>query len=256
MRSALTPEDASHVLVEATDLASSGASTTTVQGGGEVNWLWLAPHVGRGCALVIGDLTSSYQDGLSTHFDRIDKVPIASLRQADAGSTAAVLHSRLAYDDASVDCVVSNDLVGEWSPSGNSPLRDPHFGAAIAELRRLLRPGGFLFLSGQNARWHRALLRWGADESHKTGQTGRRRSTLHLGAARAMLAKAGFSETRAYFVEPSVRDAATVLPASRRAALAYERERLPRPNVPLRELWAASGLYELLYPDVFVLAVK
>jgi hypothetical protein len=38
--------------------------------------------------------------------------------------------------------------------------------------------------------------------------------------------------------------------------MAYERERMPRTNVSLRALWAAGGLYELLYPDAFIIAIK
>jgi hypothetical protein len=113
-----------------------------------------------------------------------------------------------------------------------------------------------LFVSGPNARWHRALLRWRAAEWSQFVQSDRSGGSLRLGAARRALANAGFSETRAYFVEPSAGDVATVIPACRRAVLAYERERLPRSKVPLRALWAAGGLYELLYPDAFVLAIK
>ena len=89
----------------------------------------------------------------------------------------------------------------------------------------------------------------------RDGLAGRAGAALHLGTARRVLAGTGFSETRAYFVEPSSGDVATVVPACRRAACAYERERLPHSNVRWRAWWAAGGLYELLYPAVFVLAI-
>jgi hypothetical protein len=220
------------------------------------NWLWFAPAVGRSSALVIGEIAPSYLRGLSTHFERIETTTLASLHRVVACSDAMASGSApLAFGEGSMDCVISTDLVHGWSGSRQSPFRDPQFVAALTELRRLLRPGGVLFLSGENARWHRALLRGRAEEPARNGRGGRTGAALHLGTARKALAGAGFSETRAYFVEPSVGDIATVVPACRDAALAYERERLPRTNVPWRALWAAGGLYELLYPDVFVLAI-
>lgn len=220
------------------------------------NWLWFAPAIGRSSALVIGEIAPSYLRGLSIHFERIEKIPIASLHQAVAGSDATALGGALAaFGEGSMDCVISMDLVRGWSDSTQSPFRDPKFVAVLQQLRRVLRPGGVLFLSGENARWHRALLRWRAGEHARSAPAGRTGAALHLGTARKVLAGTGFLETRAYFVEPSAGDVATVVPACRRAARAYERERLPRTNVRWRALWAAGGLYEYLYPDVFVLAI-
>jgi SAM-dependent methyltransferase len=219
------------------------------------NWLWFAPSVGRSNALVIGDITPSYLRGLSTHFDRVEKLPVASLHRAVAPPDSKASAGTLLYDNGSMDCVVSTNLVNAWPESGHSPFQDHRFVAALTELCRVLRPGGVLFLSGPNARWHRAL-RWRAAQWGRFVQSDRSGGSLRLGAARQALARAGYSETRAYFVEPSVGDVANVIPACRRAAMAYERERLPRTSVPLRTLWAAGGLYELLYPDAFVLAIK
>ena len=221
---------------------------------GAANWLWLAPRVGRSRALVIGEIPPLHKRGLSAHFKQVENVPVASLHYAAPLDSKANHSANLLYEDASVDCVVSTDLVNAWSTSRHSPFRDPRLVAALTELRRLLTPGGVLFLSGPNAKWHRALLRRGVGEWSRFVRSGHTGPSLHLGPARNALARAGFSETRAYFVERSVGDA--IVPACRRATMAYERERMPRTNVSLRALWAAGGLYELLYPDAFILAIK
>ena len=207
------------------------------------NWLWFAPAIGHTSALVIGDISPSYLRGLSPHFERIERIPVASLYRAVVRSDPRAPGSiRFVFGEASMDFVIATDLVSGWSDSGRSPFRDPRFVAALTDIRRLLRPGGVLFLSGHNARWHRRLLR-------------RQGPGLRLGEAKRALMRAGFAETRAYFVEPSVGDVAAVVPACRQAAVAYERERAPRHGVPWRALWAAGALYESLYPDAFVLAI-
>ena len=221
---------------------------------GAANWLWLAPRVGRSRALVIGEIPPLYKRGLSANFEQVENVPVASLHYAATLDSKANHSAKLLYEDASVDCVVSTDLLNAWPDADHSPFRDPRFVAALTELRRLLTPGGVLFLSGPNARWHRALLRRRVGEWSPFVRSGHTGPSLRLGQARSALTRAGFSETRAYFVERSVGDA--VVPACRRATVAYERERIPRTILSLRELWAASGLYELLYPDAFVLAIK
>jgi SAM-dependent methyltransferase len=186
---------------------------------------------------VIGDITPAHARGLATRFDRIERMPLGYLEQVIAPSDpSAPCGGKPMHGDGSVDCVLSDDLVAKWSDSSRSPFRDPRFARVLSEIQGLLRPGGCLFLSGRNARWFGALLRRG-------------QPYFHLGAARAALAEAGFSETRAYFA-----DQFSVVPACRRAVRAYER--LPGAGSAVRTWWAAGGLYELLYRDAFVLAIK
>ncbi|HKE84491.1 MAG TPA: hypothetical protein VKB50_12095 [Vicinamibacterales bacterium] len=250
MHSILTPFDAAGPHDEPDDARSKVSSTSRDQGmsvftrlGGEVNWLWFAPAAGRACALVIGEITPPYRRGLSTRFDRVERIPLTTLQRVAVSDESGASHARLTYDDGTVDGVVSVDLVTTWSHVHRSPFQDPQFGVVLAELRRLLRPGGFLFLSGPNPRWHRTLLRRDTSERALSG--------LNLRDARAAMAGAGFSETQAYFVEPF-----SVVPACRRAAFAYERQRWPRTHAFMRGLWAAVGLHDLLYPEAFILAIK
>jgi hypothetical protein len=193
---------------------------------------------------VIGDVPASHEQGLATRFNRIDKISVSCLHKLSAAAPSnGSTDNKLMYEDGSIDGVISNDLVNQWPVSERSPFRDPRLLAVLSECRRLLRPGGFLFLSGRNARAHGASRRAGA--------------CLALGEARRAFARVGFSDNRTYFVEPSVVDAvAAVIPANRAAALAHERQRLPRSDVAMRMLCALTGYYERLYPDAFILAVK
>lgn len=227
------------------------------------NWLWVAPDIGRACVLIVGEIAPSYRRGLAARFERVEQIPVVALQKiaasADAksdGSAQLPYETQLPYEDGSVDCVISTDLVNRWSASRQSPFRDARFVTVLAELRRVLRPNGVLFLGGRNARWYRSWLMLRAEEWASARQAPCSRPFLPVGAARGALAGAGFSEIRAYFVEPSITDPLTVLPATRRAALAYERSRWPRHNVFLRSLSAAGGAYHFLYPDAFVLGIK
>jgi hypothetical protein len=227
------------------------------------NWLWVAPDVGRACVMIVGEVAPSYRRGLAARFERVEQIPVVELQKlaasidATSERRAPLPYSRqLPYEDGSVDCVISTDLVNHWSESRQSPFRDARFVAVLAELRRVLRADGVLFLGGRNARWYRSWLLLRAEDWASGRQPPYTRPFLPVGAARGALAGAGFSEIRTYFVEPSITDPLTVVPASRRAALAYERSRWPRYNVFLRSLSAAGGAYHVLYPDAFVLGIK
>jgi len=224
------------------------------------NWLWVAPDVGRALALVVGEISTVYRRGLATRFARVEQIPVLSLRAiASTDGEASRADARLPYDDGSVECVISTNLLNGWSESRQTSFRDRRFVAALSELRRVLRPDGVLFLGGRNARWYRVWLPLGAEDGHLMRSAPNApcaRPFLPVGSARGALADAGFSEVRTYFVEPSIADPVTVVPASRRAAMAYERNRWPRRGGILRSLSAAGGLYSLLYPDAFVLGIK
>jgi len=267
MKSAIAVTDTTDPRTQTTDVVPSRSSDMprgdhTASAGPEsaANWLWVAPDVGRALALVVGEISPVYRRGLATRFARVDEIPVFSLHEvasvADGESRAG---AHLPYDDGSVDCVISTDLVNRWSDSRQPPFRDPRFVTALAELRRVLRPNGVLFLGGRNAQWYRAWLPLGAEDgpaSRYAPHVPRVRPFLQIGSARGAMAGAGFSEVRAYFVEPSIAVPLTVVPASRRAAMAYERSRWPRGNVLLRSLSAAGGMYQLLYPGAFVLGIK
>ena len=127
------------------------------------NWLWVAPDIGRACVLIVGEISLSYRRGLAARFERVDQIPMAALQKIAAsvdatsdGRAQLAYETQLPYEDGSIDCVISTDLVNRWSESRQSPFRDARFVAVLAELRRVLRPSGVLFLGGRNARWYRA----------------------------------------------------------------------------------------------------
>lgn len=267
MKFALGVTDTSDLRTDTTEIAPDrsadvACTSHSLSSGpeGAANWLWVAPDAGRACALVVGEISAVYQRGLATRFERVDQIPVAALRQVAASADVrSFSRGQLPYDDGSVDCVISTDLVNHWSESTQPPFGDARFVAALSELRRVLRPNGVLFLGGRNARWYRAWLPMGAEEwppFRHASHAPCTRPFLQVGSARGALGGAGFSEIRAYFVEPSIADPLTVVPASRRAAMAYERNRWPRGNVLLRSLSAAGGMYQFLYPDAFVLGIK
>ena len=228
---------------------------------GAANWLWVAPECGRALALVIGEISPVYRRGLATRFTRVEQIPVLSLHEITSSETeASRADAQLPYDDSSVDCVISTNLLNGWIESGPTSFRDPRFVAALSELRRVLRPNGVLFLGGRNARWYRVWLPLGAENGKPLRSAphalGGARPFLPVGSARGALADAGFSEVRTYFVEPSIADPLTVVPANRRAVMALERGRWPRRSGILRSLSAAGGMYSFLYPDAFVLGIK
>jgi SAM-dependent methyltransferase len=267
MKSALGVTDPTDLREPRTDIQRGRSAAETDRGdqtasaGPEsaANWLWVAPDVGRALALVVGEISPVYRRGLATRFARVEQIPVAALHTAASPEHDGRRAALLPYDDSSVDCVISTDLVNRWFDSPQPPYRDPRFVAALAELRRVLRSNGVLFLGGRNAQWYRAWLPLGGEDGPALRYAPRVpfvRPFLQVESARGAMAGAGFSDTRAYFVEPSIADPLTVVPASRHAAMAYERSRWPRGNMLLRSLSAAGGMYRLLYPDAFVLGIK
>src|SRR4029450_10528492 len=76
------------------------------------NWLWFAPAIGHTSALVIGDISPSYLRGLSPHFERIERIPVASLYRAVVRSDPRAPGSiRFVFGEASMDFVLRADSV-------------------------------------------------------------------------------------------------------------------------------------------------
>lgn len=121
---------------------------------------------------------------------------------------------------------------------GRGPAREE-----LAEVRRLLRPGGTALFAAQNRWWY-----------------GRRRATSHAASTMSLrcaerIRAAGFGDVRAYWVEPSLAIPRNVIPASVDRVRDFEDWRaLDTGRGPARSLALAAGLHWALYPAVLFVA--
>jgi SAM-dependent methyltransferase len=155
---------------------------------------------------------------------------------AQAGASA------LPYHNATFDCVVWDGALGR-RVGGVTTVDPPAVVAAVlAECRRVLRPGGCLYVGIATGPVPGRVLPAGAILSALVRVVirlirlvplwaWRRRATLQvrrferLALARAiprLLRAAGFSRVRAYYIDPSFQQPWSIIPARRRAVLAYE----------------------------------
>lgn len=161
---------------------------------------------------------------------RLDQEGVDNVRIFAGGSEAV-----LPYVDRCFDGVVMN-LVLEWCAVLSSAPHVQVQRAYLAEIARVLRPGGFLFLSTKN-RFAMRLLMGGRDEHMANKRFGsalpraigrlimghhRPRGYLHsFNALRRMIREAGFSVQAAYWAIPEMRWPTRLVPldnASVRAA--------------------------------------
>lgn len=130
---------------------------------------------------------------------------------------------RLPYRDQSFDLVICN-LVLEWSAS-RDPLERPEAGQEryLAEMARVLKPGGFLYLSTKNRfalryllggrdehvhneRFGSALPRWLMRSYLSLRMRGRPQGVLHsYPMLRKMLQRAGMEPTQSFWAAPEMR---------------------------------------------------
>lgn len=214
------------------------------------NVLWLVQLERWDAALDVLGGAGTIADALRAHFGRVAAVEstpagVETLRERFAGEpgaggvTVEARHAALPalpFADGEFDCLTLHDAL-DRVPTGE---RDRLF----RECRRVLRPGGCLYVAAPNAGWHRRL----------------RRSAPGAGAvwparlARA-LGEAGFRETRLYYLEPSLRYPLAFVPATVPALLAFEQRgaRLTR-TTRVRLALVRAGLHPLLYQSVAALA--
>lgn len=146
--------------------------------------------------------------------------------------------------------------LAEGSPRVTLPFADGAFGlitlyghcpskSGVAELRRLLAPGGTLLLAASN--WWWKGRQW-------SGRFRAEPADATLAYAKS-LREVGFAEVCPYWVEPSLAIPRNLIPADGSRARQFEeiRAREWGPS-PLRSLAAAAGLSAVLYPALLFVA--
>ena len=206
------------------------------QAASRANWLWLVPMPSWNHAVEIAPATSRLPGALDQHFARVDRVNIDKAW-------------RLAFDDASVDCIALHD-------SGNA-VSTPAGASLLAECHRVLAPGGWLYFAINNhqsiTRWHGSRLAWFKQLARDIVTRRSPARAMNLATDRA-IEMAGFAHARRYFAAPSEAAQRILIPAERSAVIAQERlDRALSKNRPLRSVLANFGLYDALYPVRIVL---
>lgn len=210
-------------------------------------------------------------DIAQAHFCRIrfDQEGVDNVRVTAGGAEAS-----LPYADNAFDGVVMN-LVFEWCAIRSRLPHDQVQQAYLAEIARVLKPGGFLFLSTKN-RFALRLLTGGRDEHMANKRFGsalpraigaalmgraRQHGYLHsFNALRRMIEHAGFSIEKPYWAVPDMRwpvryvpfDDASVSETQRDPSLKFGGTRIHRLTKLLPAAWVkhlAPGLVFLARRD-------
>ena len=129
-------------------------------------------------------------------------------------------------------------------------------GQVFGECRRVLRPGGCLYLGIAVAAWPGRPVGAGrlvAGLPQPVSDGVRRLDRLSLvRTMRRLLRQAGFSSVQVFYIDPSYHQPWGIIPARRGAVLVYEKRQSAR--VGLRRWLAWLGLHPLLYGSHMFLA--
>jgi glycosyltransferase involved in cell wall biosynthesis len=199
------------------------------------NWLWLMEIPHWEAALEVVASQATLHRGLAARFRTV-----TTLTRSDFGRTT----QRLPAADQSFDLIAIHGawaLLTDRSSSGMSAAR------VIAECRRILKPGGCLYIGDDNPDWFRRLSHWPGS------YRGNIRRLPYL------LRSAGFHMVRTYYADPSFDDPTRIVPTTRAAMVAHERfaTSLTAPlRSWLRRVLVLAGLHRMLEPSLLVLASK
>lgn len=223
------------------------------------NWVWLCEIERRDAALDIAAGTSAMPLALSRHFDVVHQIAMSAevaeltrVRSAEDGmdnveSAVADEPFALDYPDESFDCVTLHGTLeardrGPFTVE-SSRARDMRI---LREARRLLRPGGWLYVATSNPLWygrvrHPFLLARGVRVLHR--------------ASPAFVAAAGFADVRTLYAFPTHERPQALIPATRSAALAFESiDERGQLGARVRRAAGWTPLYRALVPSLVYLA--
>ncbi|MCH7491553.1 MAG: hypothetical protein IID05_12780 [Gemmatimonadetes bacterium] len=190
------------------------------------NWIWLAGGLSaRKHVLEIKGGTTTLTDALTTHFSEVTTLcpPASALHAHDATSGCVTLHG------------VLDSLAAELP----SPQRERRYFRLFQQTRRVLRPGGCLYVGMANPNWHNRV----------------RNPVRAWASVERLLRKAGFVTVHAYHAEPSYDHPSVIIPTRRAAVVAYETTVAPKSQrAALRFLFGRIALHRFLYPGRIYLA--
>lgn len=165
----------------------------------------------------------------------VDEAPAVRRRPGNVSLARASL-ANLPYADGSVSCIVTRlELL-------NGPA------AALAECRRVLRPGGCLSLGFDNPFWSQRIAQ------RLRGCAGEPARIRPSGVIRALI-EAGFADVQRYCVEPSLANPWSMFPATGHVPARHEAVKHFGPmQTAVRATVARSPLRSLLCPAYICLA--
>lgn len=207
------------------------------------NWVWLTSFDRQQTALDIGGALSSMAPALSRHFRSVTHVESSALLAEfaarrfaqDALASVTVVRGsavRLPFPANMFDCVTLHGL-----PDGTPSV-------VLTECRRVLRPGGRLYVAFENPAWYGRFAKRG---------NGRAQRPAVVRAARA----AGLRDLSHFYAFPSFNRPHVMVPGTRRAS--YARETVEADGGikrVIRRSTAYVGLHTLLAPSAVLIASK
>ncbi len=196
------------------------------------NWQWLANVTHRDRVLIVSNGDVQFARALSSGFARRTVVAAESL--VGIGPTAP-----MPFADGTFDCVALPDAGSFLAAFRDLDAAD----AAYREIRRVLRAdhGRFVGFSYVGKRLGIRMIR-------RLGRIGRP-------PQQRILLRNGFSRSRIFYIDPSPQRPTNLVPAERRAVLAWERL-TPRGTWTrfIRRVVIRLGLHSLLFEYRFVVA--
>lgn len=200
------------------------------------NWLWLTDLDGESCrALVLRFGSDAAAVALRHHVREVVELETGG-RDDMRQSAPPTLH----VADGSFDIVAA---LLPRAQCAHEPEGDLAWARLLVECRRVLRPGGWLYVAGDTPNMERLL-------GFRHGRPARARLAR-------MVHEAGFREVRSYYTRPSASNPTATVPAECAAALAYEQLDSARGFWRgMRRALIRAGLHRLLFPASLLVAQR